>query len=82
MSKEKIFELLQNTICEVLPDLEGEQLSQEDRLVDLGADSVDRAEIITMMLEELSLQIPRVELTGVSNIGELAAKLYEKVQAV
>ncbi len=40
------------------------------------------AEIITMMLEELSLQIPRVELTGVSNIGELAAKLYEKVQAV
>ncbi len=82
MSEERIFELLQNTIYEVLPDLEGEQLSKEDRLVDLGADSSDCAEIITMMLEELSLQIPRVELTGVSNIGELAAKLYEKVQAV
>ncbi len=82
MSEERIFELLQNTIYEVLPDLEGEQLSKEDRLVDLGADSVTGAEIITMMLEELSLQIPRVELTGVSNIGELAAKLYEKVQAV
>ncbi len=36
MSKERIFELSQNTIYEVLPDLEGEQLSQEDRLVDLG----------------------------------------------
>ncbi len=42
MSEERIFELLQNTIYEVLPDLEGEQLSKEDRLVDLGADSVAR----------------------------------------
>ncbi|KXZ15036.1 poly(3-hydroxyalkanoate) depolymerase [Bacillus nakamurai] len=82
MNKERIFEMLQRNIYEVLPELEGRELSFEDRLADLGADSVDRAEIITMMLEDLSLQIPRVELTGVTNIGELAEKLYEKVQAV
>ncbi len=30
---------------------------------DLGANSIDRAEIVTMTLEALSLPIPRVELS-------------------
>ncbi|AEP90866.1 conserved domain protein [Bacillus subtilis subsp. subtilis str. RO-NN-1] len=80
MDKQRIFEVLITNICEVLPELDGHRFEPEDQLVELGADSVDRAEIITMVLEDLSLKIPRIELSGVKNIGELAEVLYAKVQ--
>ncbi|AUZ26502.1 acyl carrier protein [Bacillus cabrialesii] len=82
MDKQRIFEVLITNICEVLPELDGHRFEPEDQLVELGADSVDRAEIITMVLEDLSLNIPRIELSGVKNIGELAEVLYDKVQSV
>lgn len=82
MNKEKIFEIIQHYTREVMPELESHAFQRTDRLVDLGANSVDRAEIITMTMEALSLQIPRVELFGATNLGELADVLYEKSRTV
>lgn len=82
MNKEEIFEIIKSHTCEVIPELEGHEFKPGDRLADLGANSVDRAEIIMMTMESLSLQIPRVELFGVKNIGELAEVLYEKSQSI
>lgn len=47
-------------------------------MADLGANSVDRAEIIMMTLEALSLQIPSIELSEARNLGGLAEILFEK----
>lgn len=80
MKKEDILELIGRHSAEVVPELEGHEFKASDRLVDLGANSVDRAEIIMMTMESLSLQIPRVELFGATNIGELADVLFEKSQ--
>jgi polyketide biosynthesis acyl carrier protein len=82
MNKESIFETIVRTICQVIPELEGYAFQPDDRLVDLGANSIDRAEIVTMTLEALSLPIPRVELSEAKSIGELVRILYEKSQAV
>lgn len=81
MNKEDIVELVVRHSCQVIPGLAGHEFKQSDRLIDLGANSVDRAEIITITMEALSLQIPRVELFGTNNIGELADVLYEKLQS-
>lgn len=81
MNKEDIIKLIARHTCEVIPELTGHNFKPGDRLVDLGANSVDRAEIITITMEALSLQIPRVELFGANNIGELADALYEKLQS-
>lgn len=81
MNKEAIVEMLVRNIREVLPGLEDYSFQSADTLTDLGADSVDRAEIISLMLEELSLRIPRVELAGVSNLGELVEVLHGKLQS-
>jgi len=51
-------------------------------LADLGANSIDRAEIVTMTLEALSLSIPRVALSEARNIGDLTRIIYEKSQAI
>ena len=81
MVEKDIFNLIIRQICEVIPELNGHEFKYEDKLTDLGANSVDRAEIVTLSLEALSLNIPRVELHGVKNIGELTKVLYEKSQS-
>jgi polyketide biosynthesis acyl carrier protein len=82
MNKEEIFKLVVQHSCEVIPELEVHEFKSSDRLVDLGANSVDRAEIVGMTMEALSLQIPRVELFGAKNIGDLVDVLYTKLQLV
>ncbi len=81
MDKEEIFELVTRHSCEVIPELADHDFKPGDRLTDLGANSVDRAEIVMMTLEALSLQIPRIELAGAKNIGELVDILHEKLQS-
>jgi polyketide biosynthesis acyl carrier protein len=81
MDKENIIALIGEHTVAVLPDLAGHAFSAADRLSELGANSVDRAEILMMVLESLSLSIPRVELFGPKNIGELAEFLAGKLQA-
>jgi polyketide biosynthesis acyl carrier protein len=82
MNREDILKLIVSHICEVIPEVIDHEFKPADRLIDLGANSMDRAEIVAMTLESLSLQIPRVELFGVKNIGELSEVLYEKLQSL
>lgn len=80
MNKENIYQLIVQNICEVIPDLEGHKFKPDDKMVELGANSIDRVEIITMVMDALSLKIPRIDLAKAKNIGELAEVLYEKLQ--
>lgn len=82
MNKKKILELIVGYSCEVIPGLENHEFRTDDRLSDLGANSVDRAEILMMTMEALSLKIPRIELFGAQNIGELVDVFYGKKQSV
>ena len=80
MDKDEILEVVVSHIIDVLPELEGHEFQAEDGLEELGANSVDRADIIMMTMESLSLQISRIELVGAQNIGELVDIIYEKLQ--
>ena len=81
MDKAKLLELIRQQTCQVLPGLEAHQFVASDRLADLGANSVDRAEIVMMVQESLNISVPRVELFGPKNIGELADLLLQKLNA-
>lgn len=76
--REAVFEVIIRHAREVVPELGNHVFQSSDRLVDLGANSIDRAEIVTMTMETLGLQIPRVELFGASNIGELVDVIVRK----
>jgi polyketide biosynthesis acyl carrier protein len=78
MKKEEIFNLIKQNTCTIIPELENHNFQAKDQFKDLGANSIDRAEIIMMTMEQLSLQIPRVEVFGTKNIGELVDLLHEK----
>lgn len=78
MSKESVFEVIVRHIRDVLPDLAGRPLLPSDSLRALGANSVDRADIIMSTLESLSLDVPLVEMARAENIGDLAGIIHAK----
>jgi polyketide biosynthesis acyl carrier protein len=81
MDKKDIFQVITRHTCEVIPELKDHNFQSVDSLKNLGANSIDRSEIVIMTLESLSLQIPLIELAGAENIGELASILHEKSQS-
>ncbi len=79
MNSAQVFDVICEQITEVLYELEGQTFKKEDSLVSLGANSIDRSEILMMTLEALDLQIPLVDTFGPKNIGELAEHLAAKL---
>ena len=75
-----IFELIKKYIYEIVPELVQVSIKPNDSLNNLGIDSVNRAEIIVMVMEELDLHIPLIELAGAKNIGEVANLFAAKLE--
>jgi polyketide biosynthesis acyl carrier protein len=80
MNSEHILEILRNHVREVLPELADREITRADSLRELGANSLDRADILIGVIEDLSLSVPRIELAGPQNIGELVDLLQEKLR--
>jgi len=76
MSKNEIFELLKNAIVEIMPDLSPDQIKIEESLRDLGANSVDRMDIVIRVMELLNIKIPLVEFGKVNNMQGIVDLLY------
>ncbi|MCU1244278.1 MAG: acpP2 [Acidobacteria bacterium] len=81
MTKSEVLNLIAQHTRELLPGLDEHEFVVSDRLVDLGANSVDRAEIAMLVQESLGLSVSRVELFGPKNIGELADLFLQKLAA-
>jgi polyketide biosynthesis acyl carrier protein len=76
MSKEEVFSVLKKVMAEIMPDIEPERVTLEESLRDLGANSVDRMDIVIGVMEELKLKVPLVEFGKVHNIRGLVDLLY------
>jgi polyketide biosynthesis acyl carrier protein len=81
MTNTEILDLIAQHTREILPGLDQHRFIASDRLVELGANSVDRAEIAMAVQEALGLSVSRVELHGPRNIGELADLFLQKLHA-
>jgi polyketide biosynthesis acyl carrier protein len=82
MTKPDLLDLIARHTREILPGLDDHEFVASDRLVELGANSVDRAEIAMLVQESLGVSVPRVELFGPKNIGELADLFLAKLHVV
>lgn len=81
MTKTELLDLIARHARDIVPGLDAHQFVASDRLADLGANSVDRAEIAMLVQESLGLTVPRVELFGPKNIGELADLFLTRLNA-
>jgi polyketide biosynthesis acyl carrier protein len=78
MNKEDVFQAVKKNIVEILPHVSLNNIKIDGQLKDLGANSIDRMEIVTMSMEALGIKIPLVELGQVENIEGLVNLLYER----
>ncbi len=79
MSKEEIFNIVKENILIILEDIDSDLVTIDKRLKDLGANSIDRVEIVTMSAEVLKVKVPAVKLASVKNIEDLVDVLYNQV---
>ena len=78
MNKEEIFKLIAEHTKEVVFELEEHDFKIEESLKALGANSIDRSEIIMMTLESMELNAPLVDMAKAANIEELVNILHDK----
>lgn len=78
MNKQDVFDIIARYTREVVPGLENYPFQFTDSLKELGANSIDRSEILMLTMETLSLTIPLIEFAGAQNIGELAELFCDK----
>ncbi|MFD0727077.1 acyl carrier protein [Lysobacter brunescens] len=79
MNVQDIFDILAGHTREIVPGLESHPFQFSDSLRALGANSIDRSEIIMMTLESLSLSIPLIDLAKAENMGELAGIMHARL---
>jgi polyketide biosynthesis acyl carrier protein len=79
MTTDSVLTVIKQVIFEVLPQCRGIAIEPTDALEQLGANSVERADIVLMVLEKLNLNISLVEVFGPRNIGDLAELLHAKL---
>ncbi len=79
MKKEEVFDLIVQRLMDIVPNLEKEEVEYDSFLCLLGGGSVERAELIETMMEDLGLVAHRFEFHTAGNLGELADMLLEKM---
>jgi polyketide biosynthesis acyl carrier protein len=63
---------IRRSVLVVLPDLDPELVVPGRSLTDLGCNSVDRADVVAMTMEDLDVSVPVAEFAEVRDIGTLA----------
>lgn len=79
MTKDDILDVIKTNLYEILPELEDEEFSLDEKMVDLGLNSIDRGELITLTLESLNSDLSRIEFVKAQTVEELAEVFMEKV---
>jgi polyketide biosynthesis acyl carrier protein len=75
MNSSSIFHVLVRHTNNVLSDIDEHQITRESSLADLGANSMERSEILLDALEELQITVSVTSFFGPKNLGELADKI-------
>lgn len=76
---DRVREVIYQHTREVLPGLESHDFKGSDSLRALGANSIDRSEIVMLTLETLGLNVPLIELAKAENLNELVGLIVSRM---
>lgn len=72
------YEALVAVISQTLPDVDLRNITPDTELTDLGANSVDRADIIADAMDATGTHVPMVEFVGSTAVGQIAKILHDR----
>ena len=78
LDRGQVAAVVRETITRVLPSVVHSEIRAEQHLRDLGADSVDRVEIILMLLDQLHVDEPMSSFSRLPDIDALVGFLHER----
>lgn len=78
MSRTDILETLKNAIAEIMY-INTDNITEEESLKELGANSIDRADIIITAIENCNVKIPMMKFSEAKNIGGIIDVILENM---
>ncbi len=79
LNEKQVFEIIKDVITEVMPDIDQAQILANNKFTDLGANSVDKIEVVAMSMEKLEVAIPLTKFANIGSIGDLVRVFFEEV---
>lgn len=79
MTEEEIFAAVHRNLLEVLPELEGTDITPDHSMRQLGANSIDRMDVVIATQDDLGIKVPTKALTKVDDLRSLVSVLAEYV---
>lgn len=77
--RERVFAVVRQVILEVLGEVAVERIADGASLRELGANSIDRADVVALSMQALELRFPLRELADVGDIGGLVDALADRL---
>ena len=77
MTQQDVFHTVKKMTLEVLPFIPADDITIGKSLVDLGANSIDRMEVVTRSMEELGIKVPMIEFGKVKDLQGLVDVLHK-----
>ncbi|TMQ14018.1 MAG: phosphopantetheine-binding protein [Deltaproteobacteria bacterium] len=71
MDEQTIFEAIRRNVLALVPEIPAEQIALDCTLSDLGLNSIDRAEVIVLVMEQLAVSVPVHEFHRGNTIATL-----------
>ncbi|MEU3838479.1 phosphopantetheine-binding protein [Streptomyces sp. NPDC028635] len=81
MTEEEIFAVLRAQIIDVLPEAADVEITLDHSMRDLGANSIDRMDVVIAAQEELGITVPNAALTGANDLRSLVSVFREHLGA-
>jgi polyketide biosynthesis acyl carrier protein len=77
MNENQVMDVVRRRTVEVLADLAPEDISFDGTLADLGANSLDRLDILTLSMEDLGITVPPAAFSQARDLRSLVALLVK-----
>ena len=77
-TREEITAAVSGAVGQILPVVEPEEVRGDRHLKDLGADSLERVEIIMQVLDRLGVRIPLAEFASLPDIDAMVDLLERR----
>ncbi|WP_089156254.1 phosphopantetheine-binding protein [Micromonospora sp. NBS 11-29] len=79
MTHDEIFAVIRRNLIEVVPELAGSPITPEQSMRDLGANSIDRLDVVIAAQDDLGIKVPASELAKADSLGALSRIFSEYV---
>jgi polyketide biosynthesis acyl carrier protein len=70
---ERVFAAVRRSVLEVVPEVDPRAIAWDRTLDDLGCNSIDRADIVTMTMADLAITVPVQEFRQGQDIRSLVS---------